>query len=114
MDRACVKGRSSSNYPTRRLSESVGSFRKRLMFTNFKYPSPRPPFALAPETLRSSSTQNAMSLPKFPATKMLKNPASKSVRGTLGDVVDPAGVEILALAGVYWKNWLYRSRMGGS
>ncbi len=58
----------------RKLSESFGSFNSRPMLWNFRYPSPNPPSACEPPTLKSSSAQNAMPLPKFPAVKMLNNP----------------------------------------
>src|SRR5215470_2139621 len=64
--------------------------------------------------LRSSSTQKAMSLPKFPAVKMLKNPVLKSVLGMKGGTL-PAGVsasKLPRLPSVFWKKVFIRRPMG--
>src|SRR5215469_3092228 len=101
----CVKGNSSSNSPMRRFREFFGSFINRPMSTNLRYASPKPPFALDPPKLRELSTQNAMSLPKFPAEKRLNEPVWKSVDGTNGGRV-PGGVNaanLSLLLPVYWK-----------
>ena len=75
MVRACVNGKSSSNCPARRDSESVGNFSQPSDVDELQIAVSQAPALLSPETLRSSSTHHAMSLPKFPAVKMLKNPA---------------------------------------
>src|SRR5215469_14980589 len=62
----------------------------------------------------SSSTQKAISPPKSPAVKMLKNPVLKSVLGINAGTV-PAGVKaskLPRLADVFWKNVFIRRPTG--
>src|SRR5690348_11732508 len=63
----------------------------------------------------SSSTQKAISLPKFPAVKRLNSPELKSVFGINGGTV-PGGTsesKFPRLPLVFWKKVFMRSPMGG-
>ena len=84
------------------------------MFTNFRYPSPRPPAVLSPPTFKSESTQNAISLPKFPAVKMLKRPLLKSVLGMNGATVpEEQCVKIAAIAPGLLEERIHPEPIGG-
>src|SRR6516164_11836641 len=98
MVRACVKGRSISNWPMRKLSESGGRPIYLLRFMTLRYPSPSPAPEFAPPADMSLSIQKESIGPKVPAPMTVKVLGTKrSVRGT--KLVSFDGATTVAAAG---------------